>query len=291
MRCDNERSRQALHLEPMDRLTCSRRNFRRGFLVRTRAFAKPCGICLNPLNLKRSFTGRRSKMALRSVRPSPIRKPCCLHSRPPGKLEMVHRADGDPARSFIGLFAGHCRSGAGDRRRREQGVRLHDQGQFRRGHHQQAPPFSASAIAALGGRAGVNRGPVQAFRRYQFHQSRSVDRGSGRVSGNCVKLWARAGARSRRHRATDGMLHHRQLTTAFDVPVFHDDQHGTAIIAAAGLIDALELTGRKIPTTKLVCNAAGAALPVSNCFAPSAFAPKISFSAIPKVSFTKAARA
>jgi malate dehydrogenase (oxaloacetate-decarboxylating)(NADP+) len=43
------------------------------------------------------------------------------------------------------------------------------------------------------------------------------------------------------------------------IPVFHDDQHGTAIIAAAGLINALELTGREIKTTKLVCNGAGAA--------------------------------
>ena len=44
-----------------------------------------------------------------------------------------------------------------------------------------------------------------------------------------------------------------------DIPVFHDDQHGTAIIAAAGLINALHLTGRDIKTTKLVCNGAGAA--------------------------------
>jgi malate dehydrogenase (oxaloacetate-decarboxylating)(NADP+) len=44
-----------------------------------------------------------------------------------------------------------------------------------------------------------------------------------------------------------------------DIPVFHDDQHGTAIIAAAGLINALHLTGRDIATTKLVCNGAGAA--------------------------------
>ncbi|MGO7697010.1 malic enzyme-like NAD(P)-binding protein, partial [Rhizobium leguminosarum] len=43
------------------------------------------------------------------------------------------------------------------------------------------------------------------------------------------------------------------------IPVFHDDQHGTAIIAAAGLIKALELTGRDLKTTKLVCNGAGAA--------------------------------
>jgi malate dehydrogenase (oxaloacetate-decarboxylating)(NADP+) len=44
-----------------------------------------------------------------------------------------------------------------------------------------------------------------------------------------------------------------------DIPVFHDDQHGTAIIAAAGLINALHLTGREIKNTKVVCNGAGAA--------------------------------
>ena len=44
-----------------------------------------------------------------------------------------------------------------------------------------------------------------------------------------------------------------------DIPVFHDDQHGTAIIAAAGMINAIHLTGRDIKTTRLVCNGAGAA--------------------------------
>lgn len=44
-----------------------------------------------------------------------------------------------------------------------------------------------------------------------------------------------------------------------DIPVFHDDQHGTAIIAAAGLINALEITGRKIEDTKVVLCGAGAA--------------------------------
>ena len=44
-----------------------------------------------------------------------------------------------------------------------------------------------------------------------------------------------------------------------DIPVFHDDQHGTAIISLAGLINALQLTGRDIKTAKLVCNGAGAA--------------------------------
>ncbi len=49
------------------------------------------------------------------------------------------------------------------------------------------------------------------------------------------------------------------LRERMNIPVFHDDQHGTAIIAAAGLINALFLTGRDIKTTKIVMNGAGAA--------------------------------
>jgi malate dehydrogenase (oxaloacetate-decarboxylating)(NADP+) len=50
-----------------------------------------------------------------------------------------------------------------------------------------------------------------------------------------------------------------RLRELMDIPVFHDDQHGTAIIAAAGLLNALKITGRDIKTTTLVCNGAGAA--------------------------------
>src|SRR5271165_826168 len=50
-----------------------------------------------------------------------------------------------------------------------------------------------------------------------------------------------------------------RLREIMDIPVFHDDQHGTAIIAAAGMINAIHLTGRDIMTTRLVCNGAGAA--------------------------------
>ena len=49
------------------------------------------------------------------------------------------------------------------------------------------------------------------------------------------------------------------LRERMNIPVFHDDQHGTAIIAAAGLINALFLTGRDIRSTRLVMNGAGAA--------------------------------
>ena len=50
-----------------------------------------------------------------------------------------------------------------------------------------------------------------------------------------------------------------RLRELMDIPVFHDDQHGTAIITAAGLINALYLTGRKIEDIKLVVNGAGSA--------------------------------
>jgi len=49
------------------------------------------------------------------------------------------------------------------------------------------------------------------------------------------------------------------LRERMNIPVFHDDQHGTAIIAAAGLINALFLTGRDIKTVRMVINGAGAA--------------------------------
>lgn len=51
----------------------------------------------------------------------------------------------------------------------------------------------------------------------------------------------------------------RRLKAELDIPVMHDDQHGTAIISAAGLINALQVAGKKIEEVKLVVNGAGAA--------------------------------
>ena len=51
----------------------------------------------------------------------------------------------------------------------------------------------------------------------------------------------------------------KELINKCDIPVFHDDQHGTAIIATAGLMNAAEITGRKLSETKVVVNGAGAA--------------------------------
>ncbi|MFN3687574.1 NADP-dependent malic enzyme [Salinarimonas sp.] len=60
-------------------------------------------------------------------------------------------------------------------------------------------------------------------------------------------------------KAPECFIIEERLRELMDIPVFHDDQHGTAIIAAAGLLNALHLTGRDIKSTKLVVNGAGAA--------------------------------
>ena len=51
----------------------------------------------------------------------------------------------------------------------------------------------------------------------------------------------------------------KKLKEKCDIPIFHDDQHGTAIIVAAGLLNALKITGKQIGNIKVVMNGAGAA--------------------------------
>ncbi len=60
-------------------------------------------------------------------------------------------------------------------------------------------------------------------------------------------------------KAPDCFIIEQRLKELLDIPVFHDDQHGTAIIAAAGLLNALALTGRDMKSCRLVVNGAGAA--------------------------------
>jgi malate dehydrogenase (oxaloacetate-decarboxylating)(NADP+) len=78
---------------------------------------------------------------------------------------------------------------------------------------------------------------------------------------NCVKLLGKGwgGINLEDIKAPECFIIEQRLRELLDIPVFHDDQHGTAIIATAGLLNALELTGRKMEDTKIVCNGAGAA--------------------------------
>ncbi len=60
-------------------------------------------------------------------------------------------------------------------------------------------------------------------------------------------------------KAPECFIIEQRLRELMDIPVFHDDQHGTAIVAAAGMINACHLTNRDLKTFKLVVNGAGAA--------------------------------
>ncbi|MGA8383250.1 MAG: NADP-dependent malic enzyme [Stellaceae bacterium] len=78
---------------------------------------------------------------------------------------------------------------------------------------------------------------------------------------NCVRYLhpAFGGINLEDIKAPECFIIEERLRELLDIPVFHDDQHGTAIIAAAGLINALHLTGRTLEQIKMVINGAGAA--------------------------------
>jgi len=78
---------------------------------------------------------------------------------------------------------------------------------------------------------------------------------------NCVRLLGPTfgGINLEDIKAPECFIIEQRLREAMNIPVFHDDQHGTAIIAAAGVINALHLSDRKLEEATLVVNGAGAA--------------------------------
>src|SRR5215203_477433 len=127
---------------------------------------------------------------------------------------------------------------------------------------------NGTAILGLGNRGALAAKPVMEGKAVLFKRFADIDSIDLEVSSedpdeivNCIKLLGKSwgGINLEDIRAPECFVVEQRLQELLDIPVFHDDQHGTAIIAAAGLMNALHLTGRDIPTTKLVCNGAGAA--------------------------------
>src|SRR6201997_1965779 len=127
---------------------------------------------------------------------------------------------------------------------------------------------NGTAILGLGNRGPLAAKPVMEGKAVLFKRFADIDSIDLEVSTedpdafiNCVKLLGKSwgGINLEDIKAPECFIIEQKLRELLDVPVFHDDQHGTAIIAAAGLINALDLTGRDIANTKLVCNGAGAA--------------------------------
>src|SRR5215207_5210838 len=127
---------------------------------------------------------------------------------------------------------------------------------------------NGTAILGLGNRGALAAKPVMEGKSVLFKRFADIDSIDLEVNTedpdefiNCVKFLGKGwgGINLEDIKAPECFIIEQRLRELLDIPVFHDDQHGTAIIAAAGLINALDLTGRDIAATKLVCNGAGAA--------------------------------
>jgi malate dehydrogenase (oxaloacetate-decarboxylating)(NADP+) len=127
---------------------------------------------------------------------------------------------------------------------------------------------NGTAILGLGDLGALASKPVMEGKAVLFKRFADVDSIDLEVDTkdidefvNCVRLLGPSfgGINLEDIKAPDCFIIEQRLREVMDIPVFHDDQHGTAIIAAAGLINALHLTGRDMKTTRIVCNGAGAA--------------------------------
>jgi malate dehydrogenase (oxaloacetate-decarboxylating)(NADP+) len=127
---------------------------------------------------------------------------------------------------------------------------------------------NGTAILGLGNLGALASKPVMEGKAVLFKRFADVDSIDLEVETedvdefvNCVRFLGPSfgGINLEDIKAPDCFIIESRLREVMDIPVFHDDQHGTAIIAAAGLINALFLTGRDIANTRLVCNGAGAA--------------------------------
>ena len=127
---------------------------------------------------------------------------------------------------------------------------------------------NGTAILGLGNRGAMASKPVMEGKAVLFKRFADIDAFDLEVGTEdpdafieCVRYLAPTfgGVNLEDIKAPECFIIEERLRDLMDIPVFHDDQHGTAIIAAAGLINALHLTGREIADTKLVINGAGAA--------------------------------
>src|ERR687890_876159 len=127
---------------------------------------------------------------------------------------------------------------------------------------------NGTAILGLGNRGALASKPVMEGKAVLFKRFADIDAFDLEVGTedadefiNCVRYLAPTfgGVNLEDIKAPECFIIEERLRELMDIPVFHDDQHGTAIIAAAGLINALHLTGRDIRETRLVINGAGAA--------------------------------
>jgi malate dehydrogenase (oxaloacetate-decarboxylating)(NADP+) len=127
---------------------------------------------------------------------------------------------------------------------------------------------NGTAILGLGNLGALASKPVMEGKAVLFKRFADVDSIDIEVNTedadefiNCVRFLEPTfgGINLEDIKAPECFIIEQRLREVMNIPVFHDDQHGTAIIAAAGLINALHLTGKDIKDIKMVVNGAGSA--------------------------------
>lgn len=127
---------------------------------------------------------------------------------------------------------------------------------------------NGTAILGLGNLGALASKPVMEGKAVLFKRFADVDAIDLEVDSedidefvNCVRLLGPSfgGINLEDIKAPECFVIEDRLREVMNIPVFHDDQHGTAIITAAGFLNALDLTGRDIKKTRVVMNGAGAA--------------------------------
>jgi malate dehydrogenase (oxaloacetate-decarboxylating)(NADP+) len=127
---------------------------------------------------------------------------------------------------------------------------------------------NGTAVLGLGDLGALASKPVMEGKAVLFKRFADIDSIDLEVSTrdvdefiNCVRFLGVSfgGINLEDIKAPECFIIEQRLRELLDIPVFHDDQHGTAIIATAGLINACNLTGRDFKSVKLVVNGAGAA--------------------------------
>lgn len=127
---------------------------------------------------------------------------------------------------------------------------------------------NGTAILGLGNLGALASKPVMEGKGALFKRFADIDSIDIEVDAtdpddfiNCVRYLGPSfgGINLEDIKGPDCFIIEERLKELMDIPVFHDDQHGTAIIAAAGLVNALHLTNRKMEDLRIVFNGAGAA--------------------------------
>ncbi|PZW45653.1 allosteric NADP-dependent malic enzyme [Humitalea rosea] len=127
---------------------------------------------------------------------------------------------------------------------------------------------NGTAVLGLGNLGALASKPVMEGKAALFKRFADVDSVDLCISTedadefvNCVRYLGPSfgGINLEDIKAPECFVIEQRLRELMDIPVFHDDQHGTAIVAAAGMINACHLTGRDLKTTRIVINGAGAA--------------------------------